>query len=84
MAPPHGILTRNMVVPPTIVNTSAWHFRTVIFQNRHSTSYIKISNADNTTTMKPTQQTNKTPTPQTAMEPPPPTTSTWWFPIYRN
>ena len=72
-------------------NTSAWHFRTFIFQNGHSTSYNKISNADNITTMKPTLQTNKTSTPPTAMEPTSTTTtttttttSTWWFPYIQG
>ena len=44
----------------------------------------KMSNADNLTTMKPSQQTNKTPTPPTTMEPTSTTTatktSTWWLP----
>ena len=59
-------------------------YRTVIFQHGNSTSYTKISNADNITTMNPTQ-TNITLTLPTAMEPTTtPKTSTRCFLTYRD
>ena len=45
-------------------------------QNCHFPKWALKFNADNTTTMKPTQQTKKTPTPPTAMEPTSTTTKT--------